>query len=261
MSAHTLKETVHFKPPFRIYGAGAPITCFATLRQLVNSLGRGTIVRRVLEPQNRTYIYDSATRCWFTADAVRHAIHQARVARFLGQSLGGVGQPTTPLVIEHIRQPERWIVEDDRRRIVPAELLLKVWDEAPRFRYRGLWSDARGQCEYAPGAKRFRDGPVPFIHKGPRWFGYFRSPKTINEKRQAPDLITTEEDLDLGYRPRSRRRSASLPSSYDDIPKGGHGRGWKTVRGVQWKPARGEKAVRTARRPTRRIGPDGTIWG
>ncbi len=83
---------------------------------------------------------------------------------------------------------------------------------------------------------RFRNGPVPRLHRGfrgrSRWL---RSPKTAQEMREN-NFANFDEDLqEVCLKVNRRRKYPSLPSRRDDIRRQDQVGSWKNSRQQQWR--------------------------
>lgn len=117
------------------------------------------------------------------------------------------------------------IVYDELGLVVPVSKLKYTYENLPPIYWRSsLWKYYRDE--------HFRRLPVPYTRCYRGGGGWYRSPRTMNERRAAEALEVDDEMREYGIRP--RRKGYSIPSAWDDILRNRE-INWKRQRRKQWR--------------------------
>lgn len=116
------------------------------------------------------------------------------------------------------------IVFDELDFVVPVAVLKYTYENLPPYRWNHY------KRHYRP--EHFRLHPVPHTSSAGNWCSWYRSPRTMQERRENAYLEVDEELIDYGIRP--RRRGRELPSDWDDIYRH-RPQNWKRQRRTRWR--------------------------
>lgn len=119
------------------------------------------------------------------------------------------------------------------------DLIIPLWKLVEAFEHReyvpNKWIAEK--LIYSEGGEQFRKGVVPRTgNRRRRWGrGWYRRPRTNQERRENAQLWEDEDALDYDIQPR-RRGHVDLPTSWDDVRRSDvRDRNWKRHRSKQWK--------------------------